>query len=160
MSKLSEREEAYQYYSDTYKDIHGIRPTWMADVFRKGPRVAWKKALAEISEDAKKDIENEKNIYLENHDIYIKQMTGGEMYLYFFNNFKNAGDLTKNVMRDVIDHGFVFTKHEIDIAYEELSVLNDWPDGEGFGTSDKAWELKKVRQAVSIERNHINSIIK
>jgi hypothetical protein len=58
MDKLSEREEAYQYYSDTYKDIHGIRPTWMADVFRKGPRVAWKKALAEISEDAKKDIEN------------------------------------------------------------------------------------------------------
>ena len=33
--KINDREIAYQEYSDAHKDIYGIRPTWMAKVFRE-----------------------------------------------------------------------------------------------------------------------------
>ena len=35
LDSVEAREIAYQEYSDAHKDIHGIRPTWMAKVFRQ-----------------------------------------------------------------------------------------------------------------------------
>ena len=159
MSKLSEREEAYQHYSDTYKDIHGIRPTWMADVFRKGPRVAWKKALSEIDADAKKDIENERKIYVENHDIYFPT-SHKLLERYLDDMYKDESDLCRNLMSYLITDNIVKTKHELDIAYQDLCDLNEWPEGEGFGSSDRASYLKSAKQSVLIERNHIDNILK
>ena len=52
--KINDREIAYQEYSDAHKDIYGIRPTWMAKVFREGTKEEYEKELKKIWEEYKK----------------------------------------------------------------------------------------------------------
>ena len=52
--KIDDREIAYQEYSDAHKDIYGIRPTWMAKVFREGTKEEYEKELKKIREEYKK----------------------------------------------------------------------------------------------------------
>jgi hypothetical protein len=52
--KIDHREIAYQEYSDAHKDIYGIRPTWMAKVFREGTKEEYEKELKKIWEEYKK----------------------------------------------------------------------------------------------------------
>ena len=52
--KIDDREIAYQEYSDAHKDIYGIRPTWMAKVFREGTKEEYEKELKKIWQEYKK----------------------------------------------------------------------------------------------------------
>ena len=52
--KINDREISYQEYSDAHKDIYGIRPTWMAKVFREGTKEEYEKELKKIWEEYKK----------------------------------------------------------------------------------------------------------
>ena len=52
--KIDDREIAYQEYSDAHKDIYGIRPTWMAKVFREGDKEEYENELKKIWEEYKK----------------------------------------------------------------------------------------------------------
>lgn len=56
--QIDDREIAYQEYSDAHKDIYGIRPTWMAKVFREGTKQEYENELKKIWEEYKK-IESE-----------------------------------------------------------------------------------------------------
>jgi hypothetical protein len=56
--QIDDREIAYQEYSDVHKDIYGIRPTWMAKVFREGTKQEYENELKKIWEEYKK-IESE-----------------------------------------------------------------------------------------------------
>jgi len=56
--QIDDREIAYQEYSDAHKDIYGIRPTWMAKVFREGTKKEYENELKKIWEEYKK-IESE-----------------------------------------------------------------------------------------------------
>jgi flagellum-specific peptidoglycan hydrolase FlgJ len=53
--KIDDREIAYQEYSDAHKDIYGIRPTWMAKVFREGTKEEYENELKKIWEEYRKD---------------------------------------------------------------------------------------------------------
>tara|TARA_R110002012_G_scaffold69474_1_gene179858 strand:+ start:218 stop:391 length:174 start_codon:yes stop_codon:yes gene_type:complete len=53
--KIDDREIAYQEYSDAHKDIYGIRPTWMAKVFREGTKEQYENELKKIWEEYRKD---------------------------------------------------------------------------------------------------------
>jgi len=107
--------------------------------------------------DAKKDY---KDIMITNPDIYIKKMTSGEMYAYVKKQYKNEQHLTRNMLDDCITVGMVETKYEIDVAYEDLCGLNDWPEGEGFGSSDRFHYLKRARKSVESARKHNNEVLK
>lgn len=107
--------------------------------------------------DQKKDY---KDIMLTNPDIYIKKMTSGEMYAYVSKQYKNEEHLTQNMLDACITDGFVETKYEIDVAYEDLCGLNDWPEGEGFGSSDRFHYLKSARESVESARKHNNEVLK
>ena len=107
--------------------------------------------------DAKKDY---KDIMITNPDIYIKKMTSGEMYAYVKKQYKNEQHLTRNMLDDCITVGMVETKYEIDVAYEDLCGLNDWPEGEGFGSSDRFHYLKSARKSVESARKHNNEVLK
>lgn len=56
--QIDDREIAYQEYSDAHKDIYGIRPNWMAKVFREGTKQEYENELKKIWEEYKK-IESE-----------------------------------------------------------------------------------------------------
>lgn len=56
--QIDDREIAYQEYSDAHKDIYGIRPTWMAKIFREGTKEEYENELKKIWEEYKK-IESE-----------------------------------------------------------------------------------------------------
>jgi hypothetical protein len=56
--QIDDREIAYQEYSDAHKDIYGIRPTWMAKIFREGTKQEYENELKKIWEEYKK-IESE-----------------------------------------------------------------------------------------------------
>ena len=107
--------------------------------------------------DAKKDY---KDIMITNPDIYIQKMTSGEMYAYVKKQYKNEQHLTRNMLDDCITVGMVETKYEIDVAYEDLCGLNDWPEGEGFGSSDRFHYLKRARKSVESARKHNNEVLK
>jgi len=51
--KIDDREIAYQEYSDLHKDIHGIRPTWMAKVFREGTKEEYENELKNLWKEYK-----------------------------------------------------------------------------------------------------------
>jgi len=53
--KIDDREIAYQEYSDAHKDIYGIRPTWMAKVFREGTKEEYENELKKIWEEYRED---------------------------------------------------------------------------------------------------------
>lgn len=59
LDSLEAREMAYQEYSDAYKDIHGRRPTFMANVFREGTVEEYSKELELIWKEYKKHMEEE-----------------------------------------------------------------------------------------------------
>ena len=52
--QIDDREIAYQEYSDAHKDIYGIRPTWMAKIFREGTKQEYENELKKIWEEYKK----------------------------------------------------------------------------------------------------------
>lgn len=51
--QIDDREIAYQEYSDVHKDIYGIRPTWMAKIFREGTKQEYENELKKIWEEYK-----------------------------------------------------------------------------------------------------------
>ena len=57
LDSVEAREIAYQEYSDAHKDIHGIRPTWMAKVFREGTIEEYSKELDSIWKEYRKHME-------------------------------------------------------------------------------------------------------
>ena len=61
LDSVEAREIAYQEYSDAHKDIHGIRPTWMAKIFRQGTVEEYKAELDSIWKEYKEYMNAESN---------------------------------------------------------------------------------------------------
>ena len=51
--QIDDREIAYQEYSDVHKDIYGIRPIWMAKIFREGTKKEYENELKKIWKEYK-----------------------------------------------------------------------------------------------------------
>ena len=51
-------------------------------------------------------------------------------------HYTGETDLVISLMSRKIQDGTIQTRHELGVANECLWSLNDWPEGEGFGTSD------------------------
>jgi hypothetical protein len=49
------------------------------------------------------------------------------------------------------------TRYELDIALETVSDLNDWPEGEGYGSSDRAGDLRSIQETVESSRRYIKA---
>ena len=51
-----------------------------------------------------------------------------------------------------IQDGTIQTRHELGVANECLWSLNDWPEGEGFGTSDFYSYNNDIDKTIASER--------
>jgi len=72
-------------------------------------------------------------------------------------SFSRESDLTQSVLRWAVREDMIKTRYELDIALETVSDLNDWPEGEGYGSSDRAGDLRSIQDAVERSRRYIKA---
>jgi hypothetical protein len=56
-----------------------------------------------------------------------------------------------------VSEGSIKTRYELDIAYETVSDLNNWPEDEGYGSSDRAIDLRSIKEAMESSRKYIKA---
>jgi len=71
--------------------------------------------------------------------------------------YSRESDLTQSVLRWAVSEGMINTRYELDIAYETVSDLNNWPEGEGYGSSDRASDLRSIQETVERSRKYIKA---
>ncbi len=66
-------------------------------------------------------------------------------------------DLVISLMSRKIQDGTIQTRHELAVANECLWSLNDWPEGEGFGTSDFYSYNLDIDKTIASERRFLQA---
>ena len=72
-------------------------------------------------------------------------------------SLSRESDLTQSVLRWAVSEDMIKTRYELDIAYETVSDLNNWPEGEGYGSSDRAGDLRSIQETVESSRRYIKA---
>ena len=70
-------------------------------------------------------------------------------------HYNGETDLVISLMSRKIQDGTIQTRHELGVANENLWGLNDWPEGEGFGTSDFFHYNKMIDESIAFERKFL-----
>ena len=71
--------------------------------------------------------------------------------------YSRESDLTQSVLRWAVSEDMIKTRYELDIAYETIADLNNWPEGEGYGSSDRAGDLRSIQETVESSRKYIKA---
>ena len=90
-------------------------------------------------------------------DYYYSVISTEDLYRELNTNYKGESDLVQSLMSQAISEGLVATRHELGVANEELWSLNDWPEGEGFGTSDFYSFRKRIAETIASERKFLKA---
>ena len=72
-------------------------------------------------------------------------------------NYRGEIGLVRSLMRHCVRELIVRTRHELAVANEELWSLNDWPEDEGFGSSDRADYIRRIINATDFERKFLQA---
>ena len=72
-------------------------------------------------------------------------------------HYTGETDLVISLMSRKIQDGTIQTRHELGVANECLWSLNDWPEGEGFGTSDFYSYNKDIDKTIARERKFLQA---
>jgi len=67
-------------------------------------------------------------------------------------HYRAETGLVRSIMRDMICEGVVQTRHELGVANECLWDLNDWPEDQGFGWSDRMASVNSIKDTIKNER--------
>ena len=67
-------------------------------------------------------------------------------------HYRAETGLVRSIMRDMICEGVVETRHELGVANECLWDLNDWPEDQGFGWSDRMASVNSIKNTIKNER--------
>ena len=90
----------------------------------------------------------------EHHNSKINK---GLLYKELDTYYSAETDLVSNLMSNAITEGLVETRHELAVANEELWCLNDWPEEEGFGSSDRSEYLRRIKETIASERKFLQA---
>ena len=90
-------------------------------------------------------------------DYYYSVISTEDLYKELNTNYTGETDLVQSLMSRAISNGWVETRHELGVANEELWSLNDWPEGEGFGSSDRSEYLRRIKETVAFERKFLQA---
>ena len=88
---------------------------------------------------------------------YYSVISTEDLYKELNENYTGETDLVQSLMSRAIYNGWVRTRHELGVANEELWSLNDWPEGEGFGSSDHYEYDRRIQESIASERNFIQA---
>ena len=72
-------------------------------------------------------------------------------------NYRGEIGLVRSLMRHCVRELIVRTRHELAVANEELWSLNDWPEDEGFGSSDRADYIRRIINATDFDRKFLQA---
>ena len=88
---------------------------------------------------------------------YNKKIRTGYLYKELDTHYNAETDLVRNLMSMSITEGLVETRHELSCANEELWSLNDWPEDQGFQSSDRAEYLRRIKETIAFERKFLQA---
>ena len=88
---------------------------------------------------------------------YYSVISTEDLYKELNTNYTGETDLIQSLMSQKISDGTITTRHELGVANEELWSLNDWPEGEGFGSSDHYEYDRRIKETVAFERKFIQA---
>ena len=88
---------------------------------------------------------------------YNEKISTENLYKELDNHYSAETDMVRNLMSISITEGLVETRHELGVVNEELWCLNDWPEGEGFGSSDRSEYLRRIKATVDSERKFLQA---
>ena len=88
---------------------------------------------------------------------YNKKISTENLYKELDTHYNGETDLVRNLMSYAITDELIETRHELSCANEELWCLNDWPEGEGFGSSDRSEYLRRIKETVAFERSFLQA---
>ena len=88
---------------------------------------------------------------------YYSVISTEDLYKELNTNYTGETDLVQSLMSQKISDGTITTRHELGVANEELWSLNDWPEGEGFGSSDHYWYFKRINETIARERKFLEA---
>ena len=90
-------------------------------------------------------------------DYYYSVISTEDLYKELNENYTGETDLVQSLMSRAISNGWVETRHELGVANEELWSLSDWPEGEGFGSSDHFEYDRRIQESIAFERKFIQA---
>ena len=90
-------------------------------------------------------------------DHYYSVISTEDLYKELNTNYTGETDLVQSLMSRAISNGWVQTRHELGVANEELWSLNDWPEGEGFGSSDHYDYDRRIQNTIDSERKFLQA---
>ena len=88
---------------------------------------------------------------------YYSVISTEDLYKELNTNYTGETDLVQSLMSQKISDGTITTRPELGVANEELWSLNDWPEGEGFGTSDFYSYRKRIAETIARERKFLQA---
>ena len=88
---------------------------------------------------------------------YYSVISTEDLYKELNTNYTGETDLVQSLMSQKISDGTITTRHELGVANEELWSLNDWPEGEGFGSSDHYHYDRRIQESIASERKFIQA---
>ena len=90
-------------------------------------------------------------------EYYYSVISTEDLYKELNTNYTGETDLVQSLMSRAISNGWVQTRHELGVANEELWSLNDWPKGEGFGSSDHYEYDRRIQESIAFERKFLQA---
>ena len=88
---------------------------------------------------------------------YNTKISTENLYKELDTHYNAETDLVSNLMSYAITDGLVETRHELGCANEALWSLNDWPEDQGFQSSDRAEYLRRIKETVAFERKFLQA---
>jgi hypothetical protein len=88
---------------------------------------------------------------------YNTQISKADLEIEISKHYRNEHGLVIQLMSNFVQDGIVQTRHELSCANEELWSLNDWPEGEGFGSSDRFEYVRRMTESVAFERSFLKA---
>jgi len=88
---------------------------------------------------------------------YNTQISKADLEIEISKHYKNEHGLVIQLMSNCVQDDMIETRHELSVANEELWSLNDWPEGEGFGSSDRHFYIDRVKESIAFERSFLQA---
>ena len=88
---------------------------------------------------------------------YYSVISTEDLYKELNTNYTGETDLVQSLMSQKISDGTITTRHELGVANEELWSLNDWPEGEGFGSSYHYEYDRRIQKSIAFERKFLQA---